>query len=314
MEHPSDPQTFMDDPNDSYPSIWQWPEIRMISETLGLRQVCFDQGPLGHCRRKPTTLLTNAAVPEWLSEMRGPGTPGASEDTETQASHGVQQGFRSSKWAAWAPGLKAVIKEVMMDSLTLGTASAMLKKLDKSFVDHLKRDHIPYRRDCRACLAGYFRGHQRRRVAVPDGWTLSLDCVGPIKEGDSEDKDKVKYALIGVLVVPDIVGNLRSHFQDGLDVPPEVPPENDPFAVEGAEGDSEGEPEANDVDGERDEEKWQEIIDKEKVEGGTAAVEVPFMIPLPNKSAPEVLQGIQDILVKIKALGLCQADTLRPRP
>ena len=94
-----------------------------------------------------------------------------------------------------------------------------------------------------------------------------------------------------MLVVKDIVGNLRSHLQDN-DVPPE-PPNDDPFAVDGADGDSEGEPEAADAEGERDEEKWEEIV-----KGNNTAVEVPFMIPLPNKSAPEVLQGICDTLVK----------------
>ena len=78
-----------------------------------------------------------------------------------------------------------------MDSLALGIASAMLRKLDKGLVDHLRRDDIPHRRDSRASLAGHFRGHQHRHVAVPDGWTLSLDCVGPVKERDSEEKDKV---------------------------------------------------------------------------------------------------------------------------
>ena len=72
-----------------------------------------------------------------------------------------------------------MIKEVMMDSLALGIASAMLRKLDKGPGDHLRRDDIPYRRDSRTRLAGYFRGHQHRHVAVPDGWTLSLDCVAP---------------------------------------------------------------------------------------------------------------------------------------
>ena len=99
----------------------------------------------------------------------------------------------------------------------------------------------------------------------------------------------------GVLVVPDIVGNLRSHFQDGLDAPLEVPPEDDPFAVAGPEG-------------QRDEEKWKDILYKEKVEGGSSAVEVPFMIPLPNKSAPEVLQG-PGHLGEGQGLGtLCHSD------
>ena len=285
MEHPGDPEEYMADDGVDYPSLWTWPEIEFLTSLLGLKKWEFDQGPLAHPRRKPTCILANRDPPDGLQGLRGRSTVPREEIAEHDG------GFRSATWAAWAPGLKNIIKGILHESLGRGKAYAVLRKLDQGFLDHLRRDHIPYRRDCRACLAGYFRGHQHRRVAVPDGWTLSLDCVGPIKDGDSEDRGKVKYALIGVLVVPDIVGNLRSHFRDELDVPPEVPPDEDPFVAEGAEGDNEEEAEDDDAEGEHDEDKWKEIVEKEKVEGTNATVEVPFMIPLPNKSAPEVLRG-----------------------
>ena len=132
-------------------------------------------------------------------------------------------------------------------------------------------------------------------MAVPDGWTLSVDCVGPIKDGLSEFGPQVKYALVGVLVVPDVVGNLKAFFQDD-EAAPEVPVEEDAFAVEAEE-------EAD--DGVRNEmARWEEIVRKEKVEGGKV-FEVPFMVPLPSKAAPVVLDGITEILTKVKAMGLC---------
>ena len=157
-------------------------------------------------------------------------------------------------------------------------------------------------------MAGYFRGHQHRRVAVPDGWTLSVDCVGPIKNGLSEFGPQVKYALIGVLVALDIVGNLKAYFQEDGDGP-EVPLEDDAFIVEGGEGDDEA-GEADDDAVEDEMAKWEEIARKEKVEGGKV-LELPFMIPLSSKAAPVVMDGITEILTKNKGHGsMCSESAL----
>ena len=242
MEHPGDPEEYMGDADVDYPSLWTWPEIEFLMNLLGLKKWEFDQGPLGHPRRKPTCILSNRDPPEGLQGLRGRSIVPRDEVAEHEG------GFRSAAWAAWAPSLKTLIKDILRESLGRGKAYAVLRKLDRGFLDHLRRDHVPYRRDCRACLAGYFRGHQHRRVAVPDGWTLSVDCVGPIKNGLSEFGPQVKYALIGVLVVPDIVGNLKAFFQDEGEAP-EVPLDDDAFAVEGGEGDDEAGDEEDEADG-----------------------------------------------------------------
>ena len=295
LEHPGDPEEYMDDTNVGYPSLWTWPEIKFLTDLLGLTKWEFDQGPLGHPRRKPTCILSNRDPPDGLHGLRGRSVV---PKTEVEEQVG---GFRSAAWA-WAPGLKDIIKDVLNESLGRGKAYAVLRRLDRGFLDHLRRDHVPYRRDCRACLAGYFRGHQHRRVAVPDGWTLFVDCVGPIKDGLSEFGPQVKYALVGVLVAPDIVGNLKAFFKDD-EAAPEVPVEEDAFAMEGGEADEEAEEEAD--DGARDEmARWEEIVRKEKVEGGKV-LELPFMVPLPSKAAPVVLDGVTEILTKVKAMGLC---------
>ena len=248
MEHPGDPEEYMDGAGSGtdYPSIWTWPKIEFLMNLLRLKKWEFDQGPLGHPRRKPTCILANRDPPDGLHGLRGRSTA----PKEEVAEYG---GFRSAAWAAWAPGLKNIIRDILHESLGRGKAYAVIRRLDRGFLDHLRRDHVPYRRDCRACLAGYFRDHQHRRVAVPDGWTLSVDCVGPIKNGLSEFGPQVKCALIGVLVEPDIVGNLKAYFQEDGDGP-EVPLEDDAFIMEGGEGDDEA--------GEA--EKWGEIGRKEK--------------------------------------------------
>ena len=43
-----------------------------------------------------------------------------------------------------------------------------------------------------------------------DAWCLSLDVIGPARQGDDEVLKKVKYGLIGTLVVPDVLGKLFS--------------------------------------------------------------------------------------------------------
>ena len=79
----------------------------------------FDQGPLTHCKRKPTALLcTSWAVYDALHEVRG---PAIGKDCE-QVLQG-SSGYASKSWARWSPA-----------------------------------DHVPYRRDCEVCLRAAFCG------------------------------------------------------------------------------------------------------------------------------------------------------------
>ena len=59
------------------PSIWDWPEVTALEEVLGLIRVKFDQGAMGHIKRKPTMLLTSIQDLRQLDGMRGPGVGGA---------------------------------------------------------------------------------------------------------------------------------------------------------------------------------------------------------------------------------------------
>ena len=54
----------MGDTDVDYPSLWAWPEIEFLMNLLGLKKWEFDQGPLGHPRRKPTCILSNRDPPE----------------------------------------------------------------------------------------------------------------------------------------------------------------------------------------------------------------------------------------------------------
>ena len=310
MEHPEDPNEYLKAGGknsqwalpelQSLVSLWAFPELQFLQKELGWYEWQFDQGPLGHPRRKPTRILASVPCPRELQHVRGP-----SVVSEEEKDHDGS-GFRSSLWASWAPQLKEVIRNEVEVSLAGHTLERLLK-IDASFLEHLRRDHIPYRRDCRACLAGSFRGHIHRRVVAPDAWSLSLDVIGPARQGEDEVLKKVKYGLIGTLVVPDVLGKLLQ---------PEEPPQDDdgrgvgdiledPLWDDGDLADDEGES-VSDVEKarrEKEEAKWEAMVAKEKVEEVTM-VEVPFFTPLGSKSAPEVLAATKDILLQVRKLGL----------
>ena len=64
--------------------------------------ISFDQGPMGHQRRKPTSIGTNL-VAKQLEEVRGPGRSYGLGTT-------LEQRLKDSKkWAEWAPGLKKAL-------------------------------------------------------------------------------------------------------------------------------------------------------------------------------------------------------------
>ncbi|CAE7580175.1 RE2, partial [Symbiodinium sp. CCMP2456] len=248
-------------------------------------------------------IMATVPCPSELRGVRGPSTV-----SEEEKDHDGS-GFRSATWAAWAPRLKEVIKSEVEVSLAGATLERVMK-MDASFLEHLRRDHIPYRRDCRACLAGSFRGHIHRRVVAPDAWCLSLDVIGPARQGDDERLKKVKYGLIATLAVPDVLGKLLqpaepSEDDDGGGVGPVVE-EDDPL-----EGDEVGPEEDADEPlsaaekrrSDKEEAKWEALVAKEKIEEVTM-VEVPFFMPLGSKTAAEVLTATKEILLQVRRLGL----------
>ena len=306
MEHPEDPKEFMKPSQWALPeyqeltSLWAFPEIQFLKGELGWHWWQFDQGPLGHPRRKPTRILSSVPCPSGLRDVRGP-----SVISEEERDHDGG-GFRSASWAAWAPQLKHVIKTEVEMSLAGATLERVMK-LDADFLEHLQRDHIPYRRDCKACLAGSFRGHIHRRIVAPDAWCLSLDAIGPMKLGDDERLKRVKYGLVATLAVPDVLGKLLQPAEPGEDDGGGVGPLADPGSLW-----DEDEQDQDDVDPMTDAEKsrsakaeakWEEMIARDKVEN-VRMVEVPFFVPLGSKAAPEVLAATKEILLQVRRLGL----------
>ena len=111
----------------------------------------------------------------------------------------------SKAWAAWAVGLV----EAMRDMLSGWFESARkrpdkLCKLDPSFVEHIRQQHVPYRRDCQFCVRGGGRHRQHRRILAAQAWTLAVDTAGPLKKGVDEFTKAAKYMVVAVLTIPKI--------------------------------------------------------------------------------------------------------------
>ena len=64
LEHPEDPQTFLKEQNMT--SLWAFPEIQFLRDKMKWCWWQFDQGPLGHPRRKPTRVLSSMSCPREL--------------------------------------------------------------------------------------------------------------------------------------------------------------------------------------------------------------------------------------------------------
>ena len=170
----------------------------------GLKMISFDQAPMGHQRRKPTTVLGNLPA---LGQLEGIRSPGARTDPLPS---GLQETMNASReWAAWAPGLVAAIKESLKIYLHQRD-QCLVQRLNKMDLEewkrHIRSQHMPYRRDCRRCLelAGVDSPH-RRSHADSSAYVLSIDLVGPYPIGRDDGrgrKQKGKYIMVATVPLP----------------------------------------------------------------------------------------------------------------
>ncbi|CAK9085240.1 unnamed protein product, partial [Durusdinium trenchii] len=116
LEQPEDPEEYVDTDEargQTYPSYWSWPEWKAFRDPWGMTEVSFDQGPMGHARRKPTRLGTNIAKLTELQDIRGPGVGG-----NTALAEDLTERIKQSKdWSTWAPGLKMALVTAIRETL-----------------------------------------------------------------------------------------------------------------------------------------------------------------------------------------------------
>ena len=215
MEQPEDPARYrseQDVAEHGYFSVFRTMEWRQFAAKYGMEQIHFDQFPMGHPKRKPTTLGTNDRELHQLHEMRG----GPSDEAESSArlrALPLQQRCEASKsWASWAPGLKAAIAEAVnhhvqrTESAPSQHQSPALRPLTQvaleSWKNHFLNDHLPARRDCAHCVRAQARSRPHRKVRHPEAYTLSVDLSGKMTAGSDQENQRARYLLVACYTFP----------------------------------------------------------------------------------------------------------------
>eukprot|EP00439_Symbiodinium_sp_Y106_P033996 s211_g4.t1 len=198
------------------PSFWTTPEWCSFRDRYKMVELGFDQGPLLHKTRRPTTVGTNLTPAAVLVDCRGPGLEAIGDPMLSR------QGEEA--WSSWAPGLIAAVTDMLVHRNKAGSCgypAVAVRAMDAAFVQHIKQGHVPFRRDCRFCVRGGGKRRQHKRVLCPEGWSLSVDTAGPYKRAPDESGKKARYMITGVLTVP-VLELKEGEGEEGELVEPEV--------------------------------------------------------------------------------------------
>ena len=210
MESPRDPVSYMQQEalEQDMASYWNFREVKDLAQLMKASFVTLDQGPIGHIKRKPTTLMV-ANLPDMLEFQ------GISGDGTGQEVAGSLQGrlIQSRGWSAWAPGLVAAIQESLkryvqrLDAQGSGPQDqeAAVCRLDmEGWKTHVRNQHQPFRRDCRRCMEmmGSDVPH-RRTMGDRAAHCLSYDIVGPMPVGDDLGLGpKARHMMVATVAIP----------------------------------------------------------------------------------------------------------------
>ena len=288
LENPRDPWEVFGGSHEQAPSIWVTPEFDTLRKTLGLELLRLDQGPLGHGCRKPTTVACLERLwPNWAMNIRGPGySPHASGC--------------SADWARWSPGLVQAVEEYLDAALRQGSGGEGMQRLQvqQSMKDHVLAGHIPYRKDCYACVAGRAKKQNHYRQTVSDSFVLSVDLAGPFRHGLHEGV-KARYFLAAVFSVPR-APELNGSRGDKPELDVEAIP-GEPGEWENADEDDRGDDDGGGV-GQIELDDAPEDPEPQPLEQ-LELVHLPFVVPLPSKGARDVMNGIKGIEARLSAMG-----------
>ena len=182
------------------------------------------------------------------------------------------------------------------------------------WIAHCQRGHIPWRRDCAACVqaAAYPRPHRRQRH--PAILNLQADLAGPFILGEDIAIQRPKHLMICTYAFP----LFESEHDEEVDNPDgyEIPTE---FMADDFEGplseldppEDQDEPEGGDIIEEptpkeletlqTDKDKWDDIIKSCKSKYRT--VTLTFVEILPDKKASTVVSALSRVYSKLRAQG-----------
>eukprot|EP00438_Fugacium_kawagutii_P036614 Skav217824 [mRNA] locus=scaffold889:271892:280114:- [translate_table: standard] len=250
IEQPEDPKDYrspQDIEEHQYMSMWRTQEWAAFSQRYGIHMVSFDQGTMGHIKRKPTSLGTNFEDLLALHGMRGgPSTmsPMATAERLRQAQPLHVRCQESKAWAEWSPGLKRAICLVLTRWINSHgkPGETKIQKISpwsmEQWKKHFEADHMPSRRDCRFCVQSQARSKAHRRIQHPQSYTLSVDLSGKLTPGDDQcptGKKKGRYIMVGVYTFP-----TTKKGQSLLPIPGEQPPQDQPLPPEDADLEGDG--------------------------------------------------------------------------
>ena len=207
LEQPKDPELCvrpqemgLAPPPEGFASCWAMDAIKDLIREKEFYMWHLDQGPLGHEKRKPTTIMSSTPPPPDVL-VTGPGHGMAAPPPREGST--LDSPWPSAAWSAWAPGLKAILKREVLSAVDSWTSVRCRALRDQeNFLRHVVQGHVDFRRDCAACLAGAARGARHDRRSVHDAWVLHVDLMGPFA-GGADEHGKVRYVLTGVLTIPD---------------------------------------------------------------------------------------------------------------
>ena len=283
----------------------------------------FDQGSLGHSAVKPTQVATSSG--SLWEALNGKLVP-LSDLWHVNRGATLRERVESSRsHAAWAPQMVELLqaalkrwpteaKEAKSEEGRLARYQvAALAKVDKlaEWKRHCAQGHLPWRKDCVACLeaASYLRPHRRQKHPVL--LNMMADLAGPYKLGEDVEVKKGKYILMVVYPFP-LWGKaptatdapIPEDFElpeDHLDEMSEAPDvEEDPFLVELAEVIPEPPPKER-VSVDKESETWTTIVDTLKAP--YKVVNLCFVEILPDKRPTTVTAGLSRVYSRLRSYG-----------
>lgn len=318
VEQPLDPQEWWNKevPEAGLPSFMIWEESRTVFKELNLDIVRIEQGALGLATPKPTMMATNVKEVQALDGLRCDSYDPMAWNIPLE-----ERMEKSKKLAAWAPGLKSILFEVIK-RIHLGMAPGlrvltMKERLEvQAWQDHHRAGHLPFRKDCPTCLLGAGKDRYHKKLGCPTSYTLSLDIMGPFCSGTDQSGAGCRYALIGVYTVP--VDGQGDPLPEGLQMLKTAQRTEEELDEDEAPvvGMPEDQPQPWEVDAEEDqqddspaivqqqqvlERKWKEFIKERRSQ---PVRNITFGIPLRSREAGDVVAATATIYAKVRSMQL----------
>ncbi len=212
IEQPRDPNEWcleLGEEEGLYPSFLRWEETSKVSLALGLKESRIEQGGLGHQTTKPSTLLSDL---EEIQDIDGLKAKNQSQ-VKTKWPTDLEERLQFSRsLAAWAPGLKKLLSEVicrLASHLEPSVKKLSLEELEevRKWEAHVRQGHTPYRRDCAVCVEACGRDKPHRRRPTGEAFTMSLDIAGPYDVGVDQAVLKPRYYVTSVMTIPKVDDN-----------------------------------------------------------------------------------------------------------